>query len=291
MHMNRRLPIVVLLGGSLFVGGARWHEARRPAAGQGVSRSSRLSPKNVTSAARRAPHEARESPATSQPMDPAHRLLLSEVIACIEQQSDFTSAVEVIEERISGPARDECELEITRALADLNPDWAATFAFSLSENSAKCAAVDVAAGAIARRSSRDALAWVQTLPAGFPRGVAIERIVGQLLADAGLPAAAKTLTALPSSLVQDDALCSLAAHWIRQDRSNALEWVNHFPDTPLKPRLIATVGFELASADPAETQWLATNFLTSADRALFLASVRWGREAKIMPNKTTGLSP
>jgi hypothetical protein len=65
----------------------------------------------------------------------------------------------------------------------------------------------------------------------------------------------------------------------RQDPSRALAWAAGMFDGPVKPRILASIGFELAQLEPATARRLTEEIASPADRALLLASIRWSQRA------------
>jgi hypothetical protein len=65
----------------------------------------------------------------------------------------------------------------------------------------------------------------------------------------------------------------------RQDPSRALAWAAGMFDGPVKPRILASIGFELAQLEPATALRLTEEIASPTDRALLLASIRWSQRA------------
>lgn len=202
---------------------------------------------------------------------------LAEVVSCIEQRSDYRGAVRVTEVGEDGLANDRLALKVAQALADANPEWAASFAAALPAESLQAAAMTVAAEGMTHRYAGQALDWVMAMPAGLARSAALERVVS-ILVNRDISSAGEIVTALPSSLVRDESMCAYAACWTCSDPMGAVGWADTIADEIVKTKVLASIGLELAESGQGATQRLIDQLRSPSDRTLLQASVLWSEQ-------------
>ena len=157
--------------------------------------------------------------------------------------------------------------------AETDPAVAAT---ALAKIDLRPAERRAAQGAIARvwamKAPRAALAWVDTLPAGFDRNEIFGAVIHHWAAVAPT-AAAEFITTLPEGALRDRALVSAAASWPSGDPDGALAFVEKFPPGRPRDEAVGMILGNLANTDAKDAFARASSLPDGATRASILKNV------------------
>jgi hypothetical protein len=131
-------------------------------------------------------------------------------------------------------------MRIADELAPRDMQAGAAFAAALPAGRIQNAAMLAVIGLWIRTDRRAPLEWGQALADEPTRRAALDEVARRLVGAAGdeAPALAANLPAGPG---RDDALCAVARHWARIDRPAALAWVQGFPDSAPKVRMLKAI--------------------------------------------------
>jgi len=178
----------------------------------------------------------------------------------------------------------------TAARNVVDPTIAAGRAVALPPGPEQNRAIREAAREFVRHDPAGALEWALTLDDVATRGGALDEVTRDLVQTD--PRRALTdLAARPASLGVEEALASAVGHWARDNAADAVAWLKGVIDTNLKARLLGSIGFDLADADPLvalrlaatalageERQWLQSGVLTAWAARDPHAAIAWLNE-------------
>lgn len=192
---------------------------------------------------------ARAEAAVARPL-PAEAELLATALHHA-RAGDYATAARVIGTGATTEARERLARASVAALGATNPVAAVPLALQLASGFTQQAALREVAEMSVRRDAdaalRWALAWRESAVPGDVR-----RFVAEALVATDPLSALGRLLAVPAEPGRDEMLGFAAAAWARRDPGAAGGWLRTLADEGLRPRLAASVGFEIAQSDPEQ---------------------------------------
>jgi len=149
--------------------------------------------------------------------------------------TNFTAALEYISKMPDGDERDDAVQAACLGLGQKDPRRAIEAAQQLQ------APGGVAENIVQQWAASDfksALKFVADQPAGDDRDKMIHRVVYVLASTDPSDAAGLVLEQIPAGSAQDEAVMTVLNEWAYKDFKSAIQWVETFPDGPLRERAV-----------------------------------------------------
>jgi len=192
-----------------------------------------------------AAHEAeactrcRRGPAPTPSVADVVRRMRQEAALRVSEPAGPVDVVADLKHVAAAPADDQVRqaMRIADEVGRVDVRKAASFAAALPVGRAQNGAMLVVIYIWSLRDRPAALEWAQGLPDEASRAVAVQEVTRRLVV-AGAREAVALVSALPEGPRRDDALCRVAWHWAKLDRTAALDWVRSLSDRALKARIL-----------------------------------------------------
>lgn len=174
---------------------------------------------------------------------------------------------------VSDPIRRRQLMEkVTTSLVETDPRMAARLAVEWANTTQHLALVSAPVRAMAKAEGEQALRWAYELPDSTAARAARRAVVDELVLSEPRGTMVR-IEALPTGVTRDELLVHAAGTWGRRDPDAAIGWLRQRPDGELKPRLISSVGFEVAHSRPHRALEVAEMLPEGRNRWLLFSAI------------------
>jgi hypothetical protein len=177
-----------------------------------------------------------------------------EQIALAWSASDSAAAWQLAESLPNEPAREAAMFSLLYELSRSDPALAYERANSLPESPARARFIEHAVGNWAASDPQAALAKVRDIPDPALRNASIARLATSWAETDPRAAATLAADAMDPGAAQNRAVASIVQRWAQQDAAAARQWVDSFPDGPLKQNAMEHIAVQSAPMKPVEEE-------------------------------------